>query len=436
MVRQYSHIYAARLNALKPKILEQIEDKSLVKSVIKVKAGEKNVIIVGTMIKNHVNKPSIIEKFANEFDGKIEDTTKTEAFNFCSEGDTLELEDETGKIELINIPEKMLKEIVTGVVVGLKGNVDSAGNLEVSSEESFIFPGSSLSSTLEANMNIINDTSDKCILFLSNLRIGSDSFEPLLLQMILNLLRNNLKDRIARIIISGETIVLPDIGKGKQLNINKKLGTDMQQIITSNLVLFDEFLSDLLSLGLPCDLMPSCTSCLSSKTIPQQPLSKILFNYSEKYTNLNLVTNPYEFTQNKVNCLGVDFGIIKDILVHSNYKENNKMNIDKETEVEAENNVLESISVFKVMKKQLFQWRHLAPTAPDSFPMFPLSITDPLALPTETTPNLYFCSSPFTYSESKMNNTVLLQLPDFSKFGEVILYSLNGNIEKIKFEMK
>ncbi|KPJ12582.1 DNA polymerase delta small subunit [Papilio machaon] len=118
-----------------------------------------------------------------------------------------------------------------------------------------------------------------------------------------------------------------------------------------------------LSAVAPVDLMPGCKDP-SGIMLPQKPFHYCLFPKSVEYKSFNRVSNPYECEIGGFLCLGSSGEPIKDIMKYSK--------LDNELEI---------------MRRTL-QWRHLAPTCPDTVPCTPCIETDPFTI--YNCPAIYF----------------------------------------------
>ncbi|KPI91675.1 DNA polymerase delta small subunit [Papilio xuthus] len=118
-----------------------------------------------------------------------------------------------------------------------------------------------------------------------------------------------------------------------------------------------------LSAVAPVDLMPGCKDP-SGIMLPQKPFHYCLFPKAVEYKSFNRVSNPYECDIGGFLCLGSSGEPLKDIMKYSR--------LDDELEI---------------MRKTL-QWRHLAPTCPDTVPCTPCIETDPFTI--YNCPAIYF----------------------------------------------
>ncbi|ONL93235.1 DNA polymerase delta small subunit [Zea mays] len=256
--QQYSHIYFTRLHhmrnllhALVPSWKPQLP----VTTVLGLEEG-KDCIIVGTLYKHMKLKPSILDEYAKERSA----IPLVKPHNFMHPDDHLILEDESGRVTLAGaIPPAAF---VTGVVVALHGKETSAGNFLVEDVlEAGLPPQSALSSAEE----------DKYVVFISGLSVGSDTFNPLQFQLLIDHVTGHLGDE--------------------------------------NLVA-----------SLPVDMMPGCHDP-ANFSLPQQPLHRCLFSGASTYNTFSSCSNPHQFELDSVQFLGTSGQNIDDLYKYSDAKD-------------------------------------------------------------------------------------------------------------------
>uniref|UniRef100_A0A0K0DEP9 DNA_pol_E_B domain-containing protein n=1 Tax=Angiostrongylus cantonensis TaxID=6313 RepID=A0A0K0DEP9_ANGCA len=121
--RQYNHIYVARLQALKPRILDagkkQIGEEIEYKQLEDIELFEK-AFVIGTITKRINTRPSVLKEIADEELIVPEDYDDGEVISTPSSRDVLEFEDEKQIVKLEgNIK---MDEVATGCTVGLYGS--------------------------------------------------------------------------------------------------------------------------------------------------------------------------------------------------------------------------------------------------------------------------------------------------------------------------
>ena len=276
--RQYSHVYSARLTALRNRCItsakaalttEGINEEPVVADkIIEVKEGVWS-IIVGTIVKevDPKRRPAVETKyniandaqsflFPSEYDDLKDGSGKKNkgqeslrSFMFDTEkGDVLHLEDESGRVELAPDDEGELKDgacedgknalnpnkVATGVVAAVVGKVCATKGVMKVHSIHFAGPGSSnhmsSSSNTELRGSTLNDKESKedepILLLVSGLDCGSDSPTDVNTGASLALRREMLLEyltdpklsngaSICRVIVAGGGVAPPIKSKGE-----------------------------------------------------------------------------------------------------------------------------------------------------------------------------------------------------------------------------
>lgn len=89
---------------------------------------EQECVIIGTLYKHQKWKPSILHELSEDHQLTLSEPKS----NYCSEKDSLFLEDEMLRIRLL-VEDAELKNYVTGVVCAILGHKDKDGNFVVNS---------------------------------------------------------------------------------------------------------------------------------------------------------------------------------------------------------------------------------------------------------------------------------------------------------------
>jgi DNA polymerase delta subunit 2 len=74
------------------------------------------------------------------------------------------------------------------------------------------------------------------------------------------------------------------------------------------------------------------------------------------------------------------------------------------------------------MQAQL-EWRHLAPTAPDTIACYPFVDSDPFLLEDQS-PQLYVAGNQPAFEQRSVGGVQVLAVPEFSSTGEVVIFDL------------
>ncbi|KAL4703295.1 hypothetical protein ACJJTC_015427 [Scirpophaga incertulas] len=346
-------------------------------------------IIIGTLFKLQQLKPSILKELSDQ----LEIIPQPARNHFVHDEDSIVLEDELQRIKLSGDSVKV-HHVVTGVVCALLGSEDEDG---VFSVEDVCWADCNIQKPLP----ILND--DRYIVLLCGLNMASKSADHMFsIQLLLEWLAgvsgtNEYQEqmsKVVRIIIAGG--VFTNYANNSILS---------EEDIIASAESVDAFCSTLSSLA-PLDIMPGCKDP-ADVMLPQKPFHYCLFPKATEYKLFNRVSNPYECDIGGFTCLGSSGESIRDIQRYSKLE-----------------------SSLEIMKKTL-QWRHLAPTCPDTIPCTPCDLTDPFII--YNCPAIYFsgnCDEFATdiYKGGEGQQVRLVCLPDFCDSKTVALVNL-ANLE-------
>ncbi|KAM3966142.1 DNA polymerase delta subunit 2 [Aphomia sociella] len=376
--KQYAHIYSARLTAYRNIITPIVKKKwpSNCKVLKLCELREKNVkcVIIGTIFKLQQLKPSILKELSDQ----LEIIPQPARTHFVHETDSLVLEDELQRIKLIG--ELIdVNQVVTGVVCAVLGSEDEDGVFTV---DDVCWAGCNIQKPLPKLPN------DRYIVLLSGLNMASKKADHLfslhLLLEWLSGISGSLQyqeelSKVVRVIIAGGVFAS---------HSDESILNESDVIASAEIA--DAFAAAVSSVA-PLDLMPGCKDP-TGIMLPQKPFHYCLFPKAIEYKSFNRVSNPYECDIGGFTCLGTSGEPIKDIMRYSNIS-----------------NSLE------VMRKTL-EWRHMAPTCPDTVPCTPCIETDPFII--QNCPAIYFsgnCEEFATdvYKGDDGQRVRLVCLPDF-----------------------
>jgi DNA polymerase delta subunit 2 len=313
---QYSHIYTERTKQMKQVLgklaAERWPETPIAERVIDAE-GTKNAhdwAIIGVVYKEMKLRSSVLDEFKGSGTGIISavDATKT----IWSDDDFLVLEDESGRVTLggDTLP---AKHMVSGVVLAVRGCVDSAGVFQVT--EIITYDQSYANAPLSALGQGRGE--DQFLMIVSGLAMGrarsaeemvasADTGEvELARQLLLDWLSGRaggeaeaaMASKVVRLIIAGDSIDVPELDREAVAITYGPARTKLEkehQTKSSNIIKrFDSYLA--LGLGtVPIDVMPG-GSDPSVQIMPQQPLHPCLLPLSSRFSSLSLVTNPYDF---------------------------------------------------------------------------------------------------------------------------------------------
>jgi len=352
--KQFHLTYSQRLHMLEPMIIQQAKNKfgQEIKVYKVSELREENqeprtedILVVGTIFKQEENRPSILKEYAEQSEDKV-DVPEAEKEKYTSENDSLILEDDTMRVNLIG---KVNPHIyVNGVVVGAWGREARGGNFRV---KELIFPlipavkteGEDVELVVVSGLDLIGDD---CGDYLESCQLAVDwicgaAGGPQ---------DHNMASKVERVVFAGNSLAESTMNKkdntrAKYLTANKEAGS------IAAIRQLDELMAQLAG-SVNVDLVPGYNDPASG-ILPQQPLHKCMFPKTRVYPTFQSVTNPYSFT-----CAGRDILIVAGQTVHDVMRNSNL------------DNPLEILELF-------IRWGHVAPTCPDTLGCFPTNVIDP-----------------------------------------------------------
>jgi DNA polymerase delta subunit 2 len=257
------------------------------------------------------------------------------------------------------------------------------------------------------------------VLLTSGFTMG-DSTDPLRISMLTEYVLGQLggggdralEAEIVRVVVAGGSIkeIKSTRNEVKKASIKKSLNKLAQPV-----KMLDYALAELAT-AVPVDVMPG-VSDPCNVTMPQQPLHRCLFPHSERFPNtFNRVSNPYEcLLDDKLTMLATSGQPVHDMLKYTR-----------------------NLSAVDLMEASL-SWRHIAPTAPDTLPCYPMTGQDPFVL--SKLPHLY-CSGGQSAFDTRLvrrdgKMCRIVAVPNFAETGLVVLVNLgskNLSCSTIRFE--
>lgn len=389
--RQYAHIYSARLNTFRniliPIINKRWSNKYKILKLCELRDKGTTCIIIGTLFKLQELKPSILKELSDQ----LEILPQPARTHFVHDTDSVVLEDELQRIKLSGDCIDVSK-VVTGVVAAVLGSEDEDGIFTIKDVCWAECP-------IQKPLPELND--DRYVVLMSGLNLASKTGDHLFsLNLFLEWLSGfcgtsqyqEEMSKVVRVIIAGGIYA-------NQSNASTLTESDV--IVASDVV--DSFAAAV-SAVVPLDLMPGCKDP-NGIMLPQKPFHYCLFPKAVEYKSFNRVSNPYECDIGGFTCLGNSGEPIKDIMRYSQ--------LDKHLDV---------------MKKTL-QWRHVAPTCPDTVPCTPCLDTDPFTI--YNCPAVYFTGNCAEFSTElftgeQQQQIRLVCIPDFCETKTVALVNLRN----------
>ena len=431
--RQYYHMYSARLEQLRQRIIDTVKRYSP-DAVIKrlsdldtIEEGE-SVVVIGTLFKNQILKPSILKEVGEEtaIDRSTPDSEIEELDEYIDDSDELVLEDELQRARLhfgSDIQTKFrVNQFVTGIVCGVLGSMIPTEVLGCGGKfcvEDMFFPD-------YPRQNVSNSPKDKYVAFISGLGLSGSTGTDILgaIELASEWLtgeagetedqENNTK--IVKLVIAGNSLAAET--KDKNILRTAKYLTSGQTAKSIEAVnTLDDILEKFAS-GLDVDLMPG-ENDPANQNLPQQPLHGCLFPKATKFL-LKTVPNPHIFKVDGHSFLGTSGQNIDDILRNSDMK-----------------NPLDAMEA-------ILRWSHIAPTCPDTLGSFPFDKSDPFVI--DELPRVMFVGNQESFDTRELElrstnklararNVLLISLPKFSQTKTMILLNLKSmKCEPYKFE--
>mmetsp|Transcript_34598 Transcript_34598/g.87513 ORF Transcript_34598/g.87513 Transcript_34598/m.87513 type:complete len:484 (-) Transcript_34598:388-1839(-) len=396
--RQYAQLYFARLMVMSKAVKQQVAARwaglPMVK-ILEVGAQEEGleVCVVGTLYKDMKLKPSILDEYTK--DRGL--SAALGATSFCSDDDSLVLEDEGARMALRADPSVLpVQQLLTGVVVAVRGVHEPGGDFLVREVLYAGMPAQPPRPVLEA---------DAYVALLSGLRLSSKTQGGYLqLQLALDMLAGNLGGegdqalaaKVVRVIVAGNSVGSLDTIAATNAY------TRQQSYALAPVKDLDLAMSELAA-SVPVDVMPGSEDP-TNVAMPQQPLHKCLFPGAMQYGSFTRATNPHAFELGGVHFLGTSGQPLEDGAKYS--RGGDRLDL----------------------MQRCLEWRHVAPTAPDTLSAYPYHDTDPFIL--GATPHVFFAGNQpeFGTRVAKGDNgqeVRLVSIPSFSSTGTIVLLNLS-----------
>ncbi|CAH9063078.1 unnamed protein product [Cuscuta europaea] len=393
--QQYSQIYFARLHLMRTllySLLPNWKPHLPVCNVLGLEEG-KECIMVGTLYKHMKLKPCVLDEYSKGRNSAQILQSQT----FMHPDDSLVLEDESGRVKLsgsLLVP----STYVTGLVVAIHGKETTAGDFLV---EDVLEAG--LAEQVERPFQL---DEDKYVVFVSGLRVGSSTSNPLQFQLFIDHITGHLGDekdqniasKIVQVVIAGNSVEIPS-----GLLNGQNIGSKDQSKLSEPIKELDIMLTQIAS-GIPLDVMPG-PSDPANFSLPQQRLHRCLFPGSSTYNTFRSCTNPHCFELDKIRFLGTSGQNIDDLNKYSEAK-------DK----------------LEFMERTL-KWRHLAPTAPNTLGCYPYDDRDPFFI--ESCPHVYFVGNQDEYDTRLIKGSEgqvvrLICIPRFAETGVAVVLNMRN----------
>ncbi|KAI5124046.1 hypothetical protein M0805_003875 [Coniferiporia weirii] len=471
---QFANIYYARLNLLKGEAERKAKERwrglsgspPLIPRVLDVKKSQL-CFIVGTVYMDMPGKPNVLEDVARDRSlPSLPDRSK-----YHSPEDEIMLEDESGRVQLVGEALRRIIDdsdqegeamegsqsgwgnlLVTGVIMAALGQETSSGAFEV---KDICFAGTAPMMyktviTEDEAMDIDGgEAQDNWVGFISGLEIEESSASDLRVQALAAFLagegggqaEQGFVAKISRLVIAGNSLAPMTTNVEKQPSVidagprSKRFGQEASSFSSVPTDTLDDFLLDVAQI-MPVHLLAGATDP-SGIILPQQPLPRAMFNAANKLGSLSCETNPVWLgLENTLPGSSSDRIQKRSLLVHSGQS------------LEDMYKYVPSPPTSRLdLACATLQWRHAAPSAPDTLWCYPFLTTDPFVL--HRTPDLFVlgCQPEFAtrivsdyddgahgqgQGEEKRCRVVLV--PGFKDTGTLVLVNMrNLEVRRMEF---
>ena len=266
----YASLYFSRLGELR----ERVEAAAALRwgaaalegqvKTLDADAEATEVVVVGTLYKDMQKKPSIMDELTRDVLAERPDSDERCALKYFGPDDTLVVEDDSGRLVLKLPPALADAVLVTGMVLAVRGQLNSVGELVVDDVCPPAFaPQRALAPPPPAAAG------ERFVALVSGLHIGHSQQDMLPLQLLAEHLTgqlgcdedHQLQANIVRLIIAGNATCNPATAAtsgGGSLQLAdplKKVAAQEQQDLAQNVRTLDQFLTAV-SASMHVDLMP------------------------------------------------------------------------------------------------------------------------------------------------------------------------------------
>jgi len=414
--KQFASLYTRRLETTTQLLEVQAKEKwgvdVPVKKLFQIQDAGR-CILIGTLFRRMALRPSILAEVSEDY--HLQPPLPPRKRFAADENDTLFIEDQVQRIPLAgNID---VKDFVTGVTIALVGAeaTDESGRFIV---EDHLCLGQSLhrhsddvpflSEAPSATSEVPTESAPH-LLLVSGLNFGAkdpDNIFPS--QFLADFITGSLCDsslpvsNIVRVIVAGNSISKDTQDKDWVMGPKFRQKKTNQESLDA-LKDVDEWLLPIVS-SVDVDVLPG-DSDPAAFLWPQQPMHSCLFPQSGRSTGFHSRSNPFVSSVADRIVLGTSGQNVADVIRCST--------------IEGE---------MKALRKTL-EWRHVAPTAPDTLGCYPFLERDPFVM--ETTPDLYFAGNCEKFEQCWVPNphdsrkgTLCVTVPEFSKSHAAVLVNL------------
>ena len=372
-------------------------------------------------------KPNILDEINSDptADSAVSSSV-SELASMVSQSDSVVLEDESGRVTLNLTADGIPKEdkLVTGAVMAFMGTLAEDGSLVVEDCCAPGLPPQVDTGLAAAGADAQSETeSDPLLLLVSGLSLGDPKSDPLACDLLIDYVTGNLGGsadhaeaaRIAQVIIAGSSCYTAPAaaqgGKADEGAVRAKHRADASPLQELDLILTR------LCASVPVDVMsgPGDPCCMY---MPQQPMLPCLLPSAKTYNTLRTTTNPYEAiisVKSDKNGKGKTAEDARVLLIGTSGQ--NVADVIKYSTLDGSLDILE----------RLLEWRHLAPTAPDTLACFPMRDEDPFII--EQSPHIFFAGNQREFGATTMTGddkqkVLVVSVPSFAATHTAVLVNL------------
>ncbi|KAJ2851832.1 DNA polymerase delta small subunit Cdc1 [Coemansia brasiliensis] len=399
--QQYNKLYYKRLETLKPFVQKHAQHKwekhghkqpiQLTQKVLNVE-GPEPTYIIGSIFIDTPEKPSTLEQVE-----KTHWITDTEfAGKYRGPDDALYLEDESGRIRLVGKAIEGIS-VASGVIIAAMGSETANGDFDV---VDICFAG------MAPQPQRRFSTEDKYVALVSGFNATVESPVTLEMQLLAEYLAGTMGSeedqrrsaQIVQTVVLGQIIEMPEppLGHTEDAKVNDR--KPVQQLLAT----VDAFLADIAG-AMPLTLLPG-KSDPADISMPQQPLHPSLFAHCKQYSGFRTATNPAYFEIDGTLVLA-SAGQNVDDLCHYAVRDETPCQLAART----------------------LQWRHIAPSAPDTLWSYPFTEYDPFVV--RNTPHVYVVGNQKKFDICVAEGTdgqtsQMIMVPGFKQSHSIVLLNL------------
>ncbi|KAJ1867505.1 DNA polymerase delta small subunit Cdc1 [Coemansia sp. RSA 989] len=399
--QQYNKLYYKRLETLKPFVQTHAQHKwekqghkqpiRLTQKVLNVE-GPEPTYIIGSIFIDTPQKPSTLEQV--EKTHWISDTDF--AGKYRGPEDALYLEDESGRIRLVG---KAIEELLvtSGVIMAAMGSETADGDFDV---VDVCFAGMAPQPQRQPSAE------DKYVALVSGLSATVESPVTLEMQLLAEYLAGTAGSeedqrrsaQIVQTVVVGQTVELPEPPLGHTEDAKANDRKPVQQLLAA----VDAFLADIAA-AMPLTLLPG-KSDPADISMPQQPLHPSLFAHCKQYSGFQTVTNPAYFEVDGTLVLASAGQNVDDLCHYA---------VHDETPCQ--------------LAARTLQWRHIAPSGPDTLWGYPFTDHDPFVV--RNTPHVYVVGNQPKFDMCAAEGTdgqisQMVMVPGFRQSRSIVLLNL------------